>query len=156
MTRNEKMFFPSLRQAYPPPLAVQLELINYSSIFTFYTFDLGPHCACFSVYQSLVPSGTWDFFKMGWPPKKNWNKLNMKNIGTKSVNMSDIMVYLVMFSTTIDNILCFWVLIRWKLVIIFISLWYPLELGSFLIYWHKYVHNILTCRLCGKLRELTN
>ena len=29
----------------------------------------------------------------------------MKNIGTKSVNMSDKMVYLAMFSTTIDNIL---------------------------------------------------
>ena len=31
----------------------------------------------------------------------------MKNIGTKSVNMSDIMVYLAMSSTTIDKILCF-------------------------------------------------
>ena len=37
---------------------------------------------------------------------------NMKNIGTKSNNMSEIMVYLAMFSTTIDKILCFWVLIR--------------------------------------------
>ena len=27
----------------------------------------------------------------------------MKNIGTKSVNMNDIMVYLAMFSTTIDK-----------------------------------------------------
>ena len=42
----------------------------------------------------------------------------MKNIGTKSVNISDIMVYLDMVSTTIDKILCFWVLIRWKWVII--------------------------------------
>ena len=31
----------------------------------------------------------------------------MKNIGIKSINMSDIMVYLAMFRTTIDNILCF-------------------------------------------------
>ena len=31
----------------------------------------------------------------------------MKNIGSKSVNMSDIMVYLAMFSTIIDKILCF-------------------------------------------------
>ena len=29
----------------------------------------------------------------------------MKNIGTKSVNMSDIMVYLAIFSTLIDQIL---------------------------------------------------
>ena len=74
---------------------------------------------------------------MGWPPptkiklglgtflKRNdpltnfRNKLNMKNIGTKSVN---IMVYLAMFSTTIHKILCFLVLIRWKWVIIFKSL----------------------------------
>ena len=39
-------------------------------------------------------------------------KLNMKNIDTKSVNMRDITVYLAMFGTTIDNILCFWVFIR--------------------------------------------
>ena len=31
----------------------------------------------------------------------------MNNIGTKSTNMSDIIVYLAMFSTTIDKILCF-------------------------------------------------
>ena len=31
----------------------------------------------------------------------------MKNIGTKPINMSDIMVYLAMFSTTIDKILYF-------------------------------------------------
>ena len=31
---------------------------------------------------------------------------------TKGCNMSDIMVYLAMFSTTIDKSLCFWVLIR--------------------------------------------
>ena len=35
------------------------------------------------------------------------NKLNMKTIGTKSINTSDIMVYLAMFSTTIDKILCY-------------------------------------------------
>ena len=53
----------------------------------------------------------------------------MKNIGTKSVNMSDKMVYLAMFSTTIDKISCFWV----KMSHYFISLWYPLEVGTFLI-----------------------
>ena len=37
-----------------------------------------------------------------------------------------------MISTTIDRILCFWVLIRWKWVIFF-SLWNPLELGTVLI-----------------------
>ena len=31
----------------------------------------------------------------------------MKDIGKKSINMSDIMVYLAMFSTNIDTILCF-------------------------------------------------
>ena len=31
----------------------------------------------------------------------------MKNIGTKQINMSDIMVYFAMFSTTNDIILCF-------------------------------------------------
>ena len=31
----------------------------------------------------------------------------MKNIGTKSVNMSEIMVPLAMFSTTVDNIFMF-------------------------------------------------
>ena len=36
--------------------------------------------------------------------------------------MSDIMVYLAMFRTTIDELLCFWLLIRWKWVIIFQSL----------------------------------
>ena len=36
----------------------------------------------------------------------------MKNFGTKSVNIGDIIVYLAVFSTTIDKILCFWVLIR--------------------------------------------
>ena len=30
----------------------------------------------------------------------------MKNIGTKSINMIDIIVYLAMLSTTIDKILC--------------------------------------------------
>ena len=46
----------------------------------------------------------------------------MKNIGTKSVDMSDIMVYLAMFSTII---VC-----THKMKI---GLWYPLELGTFLI-----------------------
>ena len=46
----------------------------------------------------------------------------MKNIGIKSINMSDIMVYLAMFSTIIDKVLCLWVLIRWKWLIIFQSL----------------------------------
>ena len=56
---------------------------------------------------------TWDFFlKRTDPLKILRNKLNMKNIGTKSINMSGIMVYLAMFSTTIDTIICFWVLIR--------------------------------------------
>ena len=32
----------------------------------------------------------------------------MKNIGTKSINMSEVMVYLAMFSTTLDKILFFW------------------------------------------------
>ena len=35
------------------------------------------------------------------------NKLNRKNIGTKSINMSDIMVYFAMFSTMIDKNLMF-------------------------------------------------
>ena len=58
---------------------------------------------------------TWDFgfLKVELPPKTFWNKLNMKSIGTKAINMSDIMVYLAMFSTTSDKIFCFWVLIRW-------------------------------------------
>ena len=37
------------------------------------------------------------------PPNIFRNKLNMKNIGKKSVNMSDMMVYLAMFSTKIDR-----------------------------------------------------
>ena len=64
---------------------------------------------------SKLKSGeTWETVQSGDEPrplKSTWDKLNMKNIGTKSVNMSDIMVYLAMFSTTIDNILCFLVLI---------------------------------------------
>ena len=56
---------------------------------------------------------TWEFFELGNDPLKKFrNKLNMKNIGTKSVNMSDIMVYLAMFGTTIDQTLCCWVLMR--------------------------------------------
>ena len=46
------------------------------------------------------------------PLKLFQNKLNMKNIGTKSANMSDIMVYFAVFSPTIDKILCFLVLLR--------------------------------------------
>ena len=63
--------------------------------------------------------------------KKNSKQVEYENIGTKSVNMSDIMVYLAMFSTTIDQILCFWVLMRWKWVIILLvfgTLW---NLGLF-------------------------
>ena len=45
-------------------------------------------------------------------PSFSWEKFNMKNIGTKLINMSDIMIYLAMFSTIIDKILWFWVLIR--------------------------------------------
>ena len=40
-------------------------------------------------------------------------KREYEEIGTKSVKMSDIMVYLAKYITTIDIILCFWVLIRW-------------------------------------------
>ena len=72
-------------------------------------------------WNGLTPhplKSTWDFSKSEWTPKIFRNKLNMKNIGTKSVNMSDIMVYLAMFSATIDQIFCFWVLIWWKWVII--------------------------------------
>ena len=36
----------------------------------------------------------------------------MKNIGTKSINRSDIMLYFAMFSTIINKILYFWVLIE--------------------------------------------
>ena len=57
----------------------------------------------------------------------------MRNIGTKSINMSDIMVYLAMSSTTIDQILCFLGPHKIKMSHYFISLWYPLELGTFLI-----------------------
>ena len=57
----------------------------------------------------------------------------MKNIGTKSVNMSEIMVPLAMFSTTIDNIFMFLGYYIMKMSPYFISLWYPLELGIFLI-----------------------
>ena len=48
-----------------------------------------------------------DFLKAEWPLKVVGNKLNMNNIGTKSITMSDIMVYFAMFSTTNDEILCF-------------------------------------------------
>ena len=45
---------------------------------------------------SKLKSGeTWETVQSGDEPrplKSTWDKLNMKNIGTKSVNMSDIMV----------------------------------------------------------------
>ena len=53
----------------------------------------------------LCPSTT--FLKRNEPLKILRNKLNMKNIGTKSINMSETMVYLAMFSTPIDKIICF-------------------------------------------------
>ena len=34
------------------------------------------------------------------------NKLNMKYIGTKSIDMNDIKLYFAMFSTTNDKIIC--------------------------------------------------
>ena len=49
-------------------------------------------------------------------------KLNMKHIGTKSINMIDIMVYLAMLSTTIDKILCFLGPHKMKMSHYFISL----------------------------------
>ena len=57
---------------------------------------------------------TWDFFELGIflkrydPLKILRNKSNMKNVGTKSINMSDIMVYVAMFSTIIDHELGPW------------------------------------------------
>ena len=66
------------------------------------------------------------FIDQIWPPKKNSKQVEYENIGTKSVNMSDVIVYLAMFSATVDKIVCFWVLIRWKWVIILLvigSLW---------------------------------
>ena len=56
------------------------------------------------------------------PLKILQNKLNMKSIGTKSINMSDIIVYFAIFSPH-----------KMKMSYYFISLWYPLELGTFLI-----------------------
>ena len=99
---------------------------------------------------------TWDFFEAEWPPEK----VNMKNIGTKSINMSDIMVYLAMFSTTIDNILCFWVLIRGKWVIIFQSL-IPSVLEQCAVVWNSsitkgeqlYIERVQKCALRAILKE---
>ena len=60
----------------------------------------------------LFWKSTLEFFELGTFLKQNdpleilRNKLNMKNIGTKSINMIDIMVYLAMFSTIINQILC--------------------------------------------------
>ena len=45
------------------------------------------------------------FLKRNVPLKILRNKL--KNIGTQSINMSDIIVYLAMFNKTVDKILCF-------------------------------------------------
>ena len=80
------------------------------------------------------------FLKRNVPLKILRNKLNMKNIGTKSIKMSYIRAYLAMFSTIIDKILCFWVLIRWKWVIFTVSdtLW---NLGLFGTIWKILVHN---------------
>ena len=69
----------------------------------------------------------WDFFETEFVFKTIW----IRKIFTKSVNISDIMVYLAMFSTTIDNILCFWVLIRWKCVIILLVFGALCNLGLF-------------------------
>ena len=44
------------------------------------------------------------FLKQIVPLKILGNKFYMKNIGTKSINMSDIKVYLAMFSTVIYKI----------------------------------------------------
>ena len=60
--------------------------------------------------------GIGTFLKRNDPLKFFWNKLNM----------SDIMVYLAMFSTTIGPH-------NMKMSHQFISLWYPLKLGTFLI-----------------------
>ena len=48
------------------------------------------------------PESNWDFFELWIFLKRNdpliffLNKLNMKNVGTQSVNMSNILVYLAM------------------------------------------------------------
>ena len=47
------------------------------------------------------------FLKLDDPLKILQIKLNITNIGTKSINMSNIMVYFAMFSTTNDKILGF-------------------------------------------------
>ena len=47
--------------------------------------------------------------------------------------MSDIMVYLAMFSTALDKNVMFLGPHKMKMRHYFISLWYPLELGTFLI-----------------------
>ena len=41
---------------------------------------------------------------MEWHPKISLEQVEYENIGAKSVNMSDIMVYLAMFSTNLQNI----------------------------------------------------
>ena len=56
----------------------------------------------------------------------------MKNIGTKSINMTEIMVYSAMCSTTIDKFYVFWSS-KDEMNHYFFSLWYPLELRPFLI-----------------------
>ena len=66
-------------------------------------------------WNGLTPplKSTWDFFELGIflkrydPLKILRNKSNMKNVGTKSISMSDIMVYFTMFSLTNDKISSF-------------------------------------------------
>ena len=59
---------------------------------------------------SPLPSGVGTLFELGTCLKRNdhlqilRNKLNMKILGTKSIDMSEIMVYLAMLSTT--NLIC--------------------------------------------------
>ena len=47
------------------------------------------------------------FFNRIGPKKILQNKLNVLNIATKSTNIGEILVYVAMFSKTIDKILCF-------------------------------------------------
>ena len=70
--------------------------------------------------------GLGNFLKWNDTLKLFRNQLNMKNIGTKSVNMSDLMIYLAMLSTTIDKILCF---LKMNMSHYLFSLWYSLELS---------------------------
>ena len=57
---------------------------------------------------------TWDFsklrilFEAEWPPKDSSKQVEYENIGKKSINMSDIMVYFAMFGTTLQYLLFYW------------------------------------------------